>query len=320
MAILKDTRGIEVTVMVSGKKTIEYEADNDRKKSLTKYSCPTSTKYIESKDNAKFTIIMNARREYAWGYKKHSLIFRVDIDGDQVASMVVSSPEKLTVDSRSAYNPKSRRWESRRLKFSPVQILDDSNDERLAGDLRVVKNLGLITVTKTFNLSAKSMKGKAISHGTAFSSAKKIRTPRSVTTRPLPKDKGRPIAVFNFLYRSKDALQQSLVIPRELPPVADEPKSDVKRSPIDEKKCTRKVDEPASRARAFDDLSPAERERLARERFDQMQTGVKQEGVKLEHDSKPGKRKFEEAEGSKERASNPRRVKRPAQFVDLTLD
>ncbi|KAJ3569844.1 hypothetical protein NPX13_g5947 [Xylaria arbuscula] len=308
MAILKDTRGIEVTVMVSGKKTIEYEADNDRMKSLTKYSCPTSTKYIESKDNAKFTI-----------------------------AQVLSCPDPYELPVPIFPN-------TDRVILLKTRSVDDSNDERLARDLRVVKNLGLITVTverctthrsrsrapaaretfsnekKTFNLSAKSMKGKAISHGTAFSSAQKIRTPRSVTTRPLPKDKGRPIAVFNFLYRSKDALQQSLVIPRELPPVADEPKSDAKRSPIDEKKCIRKVDEPASRARAFDDLSPAERERLARERFDQMQTGVKQEGVKLEHDSKPGKRKFEEAEDSKERASNPRRVKRPAQFVDLTLD
>ncbi|KAK5631836.1 hypothetical protein RRF57_007550 [Xylaria bambusicola] len=100
MAVIEDVPGIEVTVLVDRKKAIEYEADDELKRSLTKHACPTATKYIESINDASFSIRLDARRDYAWGYKKHALVFETDVDGDFISSKVLSSPKTKTIDGK----------------------------------------------------------------------------------------------------------------------------------------------------------------------------------------------------------------------------
>ncbi|RWA11861.1 hypothetical protein EKO27_g3254 [Xylaria grammica] len=190
---------------VAGRDAIEYDADEEVKQSLAeRATCPTVTKYIECIDE--FAIRVTARRDYEWGYKKHVLRIGVSIDGDYTCSETISGPA------------------------------DDPHEECLENDLKVVKQLGLIRVTvqrcvvlprrarragrlpvnttRKFELSVKSLKAKAISHGTAFSAPRVTKAPRCSRSSPLPEDNG-PIAIFDFLYRSKDALQQNLVIPRD---------------------------------------------------------------------------------------------------------
>ena len=58
-----------------------------------------------------------------------------------------------------------------------------------------------------------------------------------------------------------DALQQSLVIPRELPADADEPDSNTKSAAKDGNACSTKVNPPSSPVRTFDELSEEEKER-----------------------------------------------------------
>ncbi|TGJ85623.1 hypothetical protein E0Z10_g3168 [Xylaria hypoxylon] len=85
-----------------------------------------------------------------------------------------------------------------------------------------------------------------------------------------------------------DALHQNLVIPR---------------------------DSPSSSAQAFSKLSPAEIERLAKERFEQIKGN---KGLKSE--TKPIKQEFEQRRNLVEGNEIPTPTKRLAQFVDLTID
>ncbi|KAI1428550.1 hypothetical protein F5Y12DRAFT_790008 [Xylaria sp. FL1777] len=314
MAILESVPGVEVTVQIAGKDAIEYEADDEGKLSLAKHACPTATKYIEAIDDAKFAVKLAASCEYGWDYQKHALVFKLYIDGNHICSKLIkdSNQGEVTVSCKKAFCLQSRQWKSYNLKFSAITTIDKSHQERLEQDLEVAKRLGHIMVTvhrrimlcrtgvqpktplvnKEFELVEKSMKGKFISHGTTFSSAKKIKTPKMRYTRALPKEK-RPIAVFHFLYRSKDALQKSLIIPRSPP------------SPSLS----------SSSAQAFSKLPPGEIERLARERFEQMQ---RHEGLK--NKAKPVKRKLEKIEDLTEVDENPIPTKRLTKFIDRTVD
>ncbi|KAI0476945.1 hypothetical protein F4859DRAFT_68656 [Xylaria cf. heliscus] len=311
MAILKNIPGLEVTVQVAGTELVEYDADEEETKSLAESTtCPTATKYIQCIDEAEFAIKIVASRRYAWRYKKHSLYFGVHIDGNYAASRVISSPgDTMAINNKIAFCPQSRRWKNYNLKFSAISTTDDSRKEIVAQDREIVKNLGQIKVvverrvkcgrkrggairrtnpTQKFELAEKAMKGKAISHGTAFLSVGKIRAPRPYYTESLRGDKG-PIAVFRFLYRSKDALQKNLIIPRDALP---------------------------SSGRSFDSLSPTEKERLAKEKFKE----IKRE-KELEDEVKPIiKRKAEELVDLTEIDEIPSPTKRLAHFIDLTLD
>ncbi|KAI1304345.1 hypothetical protein F5Y03DRAFT_406962 [Xylaria venustula] len=318
MAILEDAPGIEVTVQIAGKDAPEYEAGDEKSKPLDKPPHPTVTKYIESIDDAEFAVKIVASSEHAWGYKGHVLVCRVYIDGNHIISKFTYESGEIALNSMEAFCTKSQQWKSSKLKFSAVSITEESHPESLMQDAEAVKNLGLIKVVverhiktghpyvccekplannKKLKFSAKLMKGKAISHGTTrvnlipFSSSKPIQTPKHRQSKRLPEDNG-PIAVFQFLYRSKDALQQTLVIPRS--PLSPSP--------------------PPSSSKAFGELSPVEIERLARERFEQIQGG---EALKKE--AEPSKRRLK-SEDLTEEDANPRKTKRRAQFIDLTLD
>ncbi|KAI0458393.1 hypothetical protein F5B21DRAFT_25470 [Xylaria acuta] len=313
MAILDDVPGIEVIVQVAGTDAVEYDADEEESKSLAESTtCPTVTKYIECTDRVDFAIKIVASRHYAWGYKGHDLQFKLSIDGNAITRRFISGPGKtITINSTTAFCPQSQEWKIYKFGFSAVSTTDDSREERVAQDRELAKHLGLIRIdvrrcirqphtsakarrrlanyAQKFELAEKSMKGKAISHGAAFSSTRSIPAPMHTHSfKLLPEDHG-PIAVFHFIYQSKDALQKNLIIPCDAHP---------------------------SSAQSFDELSPAERERLAKERFEQMQ---RDRGLKDE--AKPIlKRSAVKTEDLTKGEENPTPAKRPAEFIDLTID
>ncbi|RYP42119.1 hypothetical protein DL767_000484 [Monosporascus sp. MG133] len=82
MAILQELPGVKVTVRVEGKDCVEYE-DPDAADIQT--SCPTSTKYIESVDDAEFCIHFHVDSDYNWDYKKHFLDVAVYVDNQDLA-------------------------------------------------------------------------------------------------------------------------------------------------------------------------------------------------------------------------------------------
>ncbi|KAI0408604.1 hypothetical protein F4802DRAFT_356268 [Xylaria palmicola] len=311
MAVLEALPGVEVTVRIAGADAVEYNnpySEEDQSLAESGTCCPTTTKYIECIDDAEFAIKIAASHDYAWGYKNHSLAYRLSVDGNTISRRAFSCPDEVIIDGKRAVCPKSRQWSKYTLKFSAVNTVDDPTSERLAQDSEVAKHLGLIKVdfrriirtadrnarevianhAQKFELAEKSIKGKAISHGTVFSPGEAISTPQHYMSEDLPEDTG-PLAVFFFLYRSRDALQKQLIIPRD---------------PL-----------PSSR-QSFLQLSPAEIERLAKERFEQMQRDKD-----LKKESKPVlKREAVAIEDLTGEDDNPRPAKRPAQFIDLTLD
>ncbi|KAJ2986948.1 hypothetical protein NUW58_g4784 [Xylaria curta] len=299
MAILEDVPGIEVAVQIAGNDAVEYDAnDND----IVNATCPTVTKYVECVDDAEFAIRIATKRDYAWGYKNHRVSYGVYIDGQPVASKNFSHPSQKTVDSKVAFCSQSQQWNGYKLRFSAISTTDDDSKERVARDLALAKHLGEIRVsvkrctisgrcdsnarrgqrhhTRKFELAEKSMKGEVISHGTAFSPPEKLQSQDRVLTKMLPEDNG-PIAVFRFLYRSRDALQKSLIIPRDASP---------------------------SSVESFSKLSPADKERLA-----------KGKEVKAEAEALLGRKraKTENLTGSDK---GPKRAKGPVQIIDLTID
>lgn len=240
MAIIQEVPGIKVTILVGGQEATEYDAHDGPDPPP---HCPTSLKYVECVDEAEFSIKLEVDVHYAWGFRNHCLSLRTYVDGKSIAGRVVRSenvfpgfPWTKTVIGKRELDRESGLWFSRKLKFTGVQIVDDSHHERVQRDLNIAKGLGVIEVRvlrvinngleearprlssrnqelNTFELAEKSLKGKSISHGASFSPPEQTSKPISYNCRTLPEDNG-SIAVFQFHYRSKEALKRELIIPR----------------------------------------------------------------------------------------------------------
>ncbi|KAI0799400.1 hypothetical protein GGR55DRAFT_684013 [Xylaria sp. FL0064] len=275
MAISPDVPGIEVTVRCHGRALDEFEDPDAHDDNDDAVAHPSVSKYIECVDDTEFDVSLAVDSKYNWNYRNHILVFTVYVDGQWVRGTVVRSSD-LNYNGRATYQVKGKQvhnhisglWSVRRFKFAPVKTIDDAQKERVACDLKVAKTLGTIEVVLTraiecgtgpydiadlnesqpgtFELAEKSLKGKAVSHGTSYGVSETILRPTRVKTRDLEEDNG-PILVLKFMYRSRDALKRELIIPR---------------SP--------------SHSPALEDLTPAERDRLARERLDELRK-MKQE-------------------------------------------
>ncbi|KAK8107866.1 uncharacterized protein PG998_009879 [Apiospora kogelbergensis] len=315
MTINEDVPGVHVTVQINGIDATEYDAP-DAGEDDEEAPHPTVTKYIECIDNMPFTIRMGANRTYDWGYLNHALSLQVYVDGHWVIGKIFKNPavyyplqDESVIYGREEINASTNQWELRKFKFASVTTVDEAQHERVKSDMKVAKKLGIIEVkvmrgivstrpgnirNNKFELSEKSLKGKAVSHGTNFEKGTQLeRAPKYSDFQPLVEDRG-PIAVFRFIYRSREALKREMIIPRTPPP----------RSP---------------RLAA---LTNAERDRLARERLEQLKGArVKREG------GAPIKREFGEYFDLTQDAAPGRPSKRTrlssgeeVELVDLTDD
>ncbi|KAI0138517.1 hypothetical protein F4776DRAFT_56427 [Hypoxylon sp. NC0597] len=281
MAIIEDVPGISFSIQVAGRDAVEYDDPNATdQESAGTANCPTSTRYIECIDGAEFGIKGQVTGDYDWGYRNHCLNSRVRVDGEQLIGWVLKEEDlvrglgRKTLEGRKAFCPRTNRWVLQRCQFSAISTVDDSKKDRVERDTKVAKDLGLIEIqvfrcihlgntpirhrpslrgTRELELAEKSLKGRAMSHGTSFSRTEHIRTPVHCSTRDLDEDHG-PIAVFRFYYRSRDALKREMVIPRT-PSLSPGPKQEIAN------------------------MSRAELERLAQERLNQLRGvgNVKQE-------------------------------------------
>ncbi|EMR67008.1 hypothetical protein MGN70_000292 [Eutypa lata] len=314
MAILEDVPGIKVTIRVGGVNCTEYD-DPDAEDEQT--SCSTSSKYIESVDDSEFSIHWEVNSDYAWGPKPYLLDADIYIDGHWLMGSVVSVARLSNIDGKCEVSnfgatrlcPETGSWVVRKPKFSAVKIVEDTDQGRIERDHEVVKELANITVKisrvidgsfnyspnnqdtadTSFELAEKSLKGKAISHGTTFSTiGSSTQKPEFAKVRIIPEDDG-PIAVFLFKYRSKEALKHELIIPRSPSPEPAVPDD-------------------------FAILTDAEKDRLARDRFEELK-------IKRELKTEPViKREFGDTIDLTQDESPHRPAKRVARCIDLTED
>ncbi|KAI1811726.1 hypothetical protein GGS20DRAFT_561775 [Poronia punctata] len=316
MAITKDVSGIEVTVRCNQQALHEYKCPNAQDDD-DEASCPTAAQYIECIDNTEFDIFIQVDRNYAWGYRNHVLVANTYVDGKPIHGSIIRDPkarhrnvETRLIRGEEVGSKWSSTWTLRKFKFAVVKTLDDATKERIEKDRRTAEGLGTIEVRftrtietglaatsnregkgvnqKEFELAEKSLKGRAVSHGTTYDACEAIRPPTYVSTNNIEEDQG-PIAIFRFLYRSREALKRELIIPR---------------SP--------------SLSPTIANLTPAERDRLARERLDELRN-VK---VKHEETRRLIKREFGEVfDLTQDKPADPTPKRgRHREVIDLTDD
>lgn len=123
MAILDEVPGIKVTVQVDGQDLTEFDdphaADSDFK---VDYECPVVSKYIESIEDAEFSIKLAIDHDvYAWGrrFRSRCLIGHAEIDGSWIDSPIIhAGDEDQVIDGLRSYSEASKEWYLRKLKFS----------------------------------------------------------------------------------------------------------------------------------------------------------------------------------------------------------
>ncbi|KAI0115766.1 hypothetical protein GGR51DRAFT_575599 [Nemania sp. FL0031] len=337
MAVLDEVPGIEVTIQINGQNVTEYDSPQALESDHHDLDsgCPTISKYVEAIDDTEFSIKVTVDDDiYAWENIDHVLLATVEIDGIWVNSRFLQLGEKTWVIQGSEwYSEESQQWYVEKVKFSAIKTEDNCDAEQIKKDIETVKNTGLIHVelerhvleneiesevesefepesepeseseleplvdTNTLTVAEKALKGKAISHSTCFSDNEVIMEYNRWSSHRAEEDSG-PIAIFRFMYRSKEGLKQELVIPRTpspSPPALTSSKSSSK---------------------SVDDMTVAELRRLAQERLDQINWAKEAKS----RDKSTIKREVSEVVDVDEEAAKARTAKRPAVTIDLTDD
>ncbi|KAJ3950637.1 uncharacterized protein N0V96_001787 [Colletotrichum fioriniae] len=296
MAVIDELKGVKVTVQVNGQEAVEYDDPDGLENDVNrKHATHRTFNYIESKDDTCFTVTYEVNNMHRWESPKSAFSLYLYVDGKRMDSVVCEASRFYPFDPSYKWSTvvEGSRESSRdpsfdrlsKFKFSQVTTVDDATKERVEGDSKKAKSLGVIEVfvypltitgpsyssghehyrdnqNSSFNIAEKALKGRAVSHGTSLTDGGFVSKRKSVCAEYL--NGGNPIACFMFKYRSRDALQKELIIPR---------------SPSPE---------------AIDELSEADIRRLAAERLDEINNGRRSGTVKQERKGPIIKREFAE--------------------------
>lgn len=122
MAILQEVPGVAVTIRVNDVDCVEYDDPNASEQPLDK---PTSSKYIESPDDAEYTIHIKIDSAYDWSYKNHMMGVTAASDGLHISSDVFTKDNEVTerdISAREEFCQDTNHWHSRKPMFSRVKI------------------------------------------------------------------------------------------------------------------------------------------------------------------------------------------------------
>ncbi|KAM0286091.1 hypothetical protein ACHAQH_001099 [Verticillium albo-atrum] len=198
MPIDHEVPGIDAWVEVNGRKAEVFDDHDVSARELDEEPAKHQIfKYIESADDAVFTVQVDIRGQVIRNAPPpcNTVIGELYVDGEYIAGRC--SPVRLgpVVPDRFRFEAKRVNSRSRpgyvrllKLVFSSVSTVDDTDAARIAKDLKTAKHLGLIQLrffagvdvgdasdrrfdsraSRTLSeLAEKSLKGKAISHGTS---------------------------------------------------------------------------------------------------------------------------------------------------------
>lgn len=121
MAVLEGVPGVKVTIRVNNVDCVEYDDPEPPEHPAQ----PTSSKYIESSDNAKFVIRFEVNHSYRWGYRKHVLCFRCYVDGKFVRGAVQRQNDAMLwrdIQGKDEFSTSTGSWVIRKLQFAAVKI------------------------------------------------------------------------------------------------------------------------------------------------------------------------------------------------------
>ncbi|SCV32606.1 uncharacterized protein FFB14_04102 [Fusarium fujikuroi] len=242
MAVLDEVPLVTARIRVARELATEYDPLDDEETvvNLDKegIKIPRRVCYIESKSGAEFTIEITISDKYQPPNSHDSFIAKVYIDGQWRRSKILdvplsSSREMAIIISSGRVSPETRVEAPMlgKFVFAPINtITDPTSADRLKEDLKRAETLGTIRlclftgrregklprkhpscypISREVEVAEKALKGKAISHTTTLAeTTEKPRSHKAVTT-----DKRLMGEIF-FRYRSYQALQHEIIIPR----------------------------------------------------------------------------------------------------------
>ncbi|OBT84583.1 hypothetical protein VE02_06329 [Pseudogymnoascus sp. 03VT05] len=292
MAVIDAVPGVEVSICINAQPVREYEdADEVIDGPL---ASETVVKYIEAISDAQFTINVTVHPTFDEHRRtRDDLLAQAKVDGKWVDGRFRDcaiherfTPWNMLVEG--IINHEVGRETISAFTFTTVEIVEVADKAKIDEDVKAAANLGEITVEVfrveiledvtpqkavvnkiATEIAEKAVKGRALSNRTTFGVAKTT-TPIRLRRKEFIDGKDKPLARFVFRYRSKEALRALLLISRSPDP------------------------DP------FDALPAAERERLAREAFQQQRSPKPEPGIKPERMVK--------------------RERRDSDIVDLTSD
>ncbi|KAH7367224.1 hypothetical protein B0T11DRAFT_274902 [Plectosphaerella cucumerina] len=233
MAICDEVPQIRVTVRVNGSEAAEYnDEDGSPENDPSIKVMNTVSKYIESQDDATFSICITIDSSYSFQPDDHSLSCAVLVDGKWIRTPIMTTRRLAVEVNGHDWLPEgSSTWKTQPLKFAGITTVENTAESRVKEDSIAAKSLGLIQVcvqrcvttgksaapqqkntASTTELAEKALKGSAASHGAVYGADVDIPTPNFVKCTDL--DEGTGLIRFNFKYRSRDSLQKLMIIPR----------------------------------------------------------------------------------------------------------
>ncbi|KAF4618971.1 hypothetical protein G7Y89_g14876 [Cudoniella acicularis] len=224
MAIITALPGLRVTVECDRRTLTEYpDEDEFKHKKFRAEEDRVVSKYIECVTDAEFQVKCEILPGFQPAYYATHTTFWVDIDNKPSGGY----------HNRTLYPTFSAT-----LTEALARTVDDADFARVRSDMKLVEGLGEIivhvhqTIESPFKddyrpkanidgsvteVSEKALKGQAISHGVSFGPERRTYHPVDLK-RTYPEGYNKPLAIFRFKYRSREALQQELIIPRSPSP------------------------------------------------------------------------------------------------------
>ncbi|KAF2025121.1 hypothetical protein EK21DRAFT_77178 [Setomelanomma holmii] len=276
MAITKAFPRIKADILIDSAALQEYDDDEEPSSDVV------MTKYIEATSGAEFAIRcqFHARPQY-------DILTRVLLDGKYVMGSYALLKNfhngYLELSLYGVRSNKNNEWTLAKFCFSDLKTVDGTNKpgDQLMKDL---KGIGQITVDFHYitnvrtsarplplsdkvtlkDVPEKALKGRALSQQTA------LRAPTPTNSCDIMESdyvdrSGKSFASINFKYRSREALQSLLIIPRSPSPVLLEERDVDTLSPAEMRELLRRQREREEAARATKCEGALKRER-SRER------------------------------------------------------
>ncbi|SPJ75652.1 uncharacterized protein FTOL_05383 [Fusarium torulosum] len=239
MAVLDEVPHITARVRVAGELATEYSPLDDQEAIVISDQegpkVPTAHCYIESKSDAQFVIESTVTPSFKFSKGHDCIVVDVYIDGQPMCgqilckSVIRDQPGTFKLSTAQQVG-RSGRPVAKKFVFAAItKNCDPSTKDRASDDIERAKTLGKIHLilqtgqykgslpwksdfeakNQQLDLMEKALKGKEISHATvlAESSEKALSTYGVV-------EKRRKFGEFVFHYRSYQALQHEMIIPR----------------------------------------------------------------------------------------------------------
>ncbi|TAQ91575.1 hypothetical protein B7494_g9 [Chlorociboria aeruginascens] len=254
MAILRDVPGIKITIESNRKTLNEY--DDDERGEWTppnNISAPggrQSSTYVECETGSEFQIRVELAPPFHLGWQYNCVAVWARVDGKHIGGKSFTRNHLANNFYSDKINGVTARIDAaqvstRPLKFCSISKVDTSDPVRVNKDVKLAKGLGeIIVIVHCANedhiplpvrihrrnnfepvkeIAEKALKGQAISHGVEYGpETRRVQNQHFEFT--YPDGEKNPVGAFRFKYRSREALQQQLVIPRSpSPEVAREP-------------------------------------------------------------------------------------------------